>query len=209
MANYNQQQLLVDTDAFCKLGVAGLFADAVSALGVSMLECGRLAALPYMLKRGVLRRKFGDDICDTMAQVAEEMPIALQPSELWLDPLTAVTSIDPGEAQLLATTAENGLLLLTGDKRGLHGVKDIPGYAEALNGRVIVVEAILIELCVQLSVAEIRSRIRPLMDADVSVRLCFSDSNPSPLVGLQSYYQDLLDSLDPLTLWRPSSQAQE
>ena len=122
-----------------------------------------MAALPYMLKRGRLRRKFGDEASDALVPLAEVMPLAIQPSAGWLEPLTAVDSIDPGEAQLLAASAERGLLLLTGDKRGLHGVKDIPGYAEALDGHVVVFEAILAELCVQLGAKEIGSRIRPLV----------------------------------------------
>jgi hypothetical protein len=39
--------LLVDTDAFCKLGVAALLEDAAGVFGARLTECGRLAALPY------------------------------------------------------------------------------------------------------------------------------------------------------------------
>ena len=205
MANHNRQRLLVDTDAYCKLGVAGLLTDAITVLGVPVEECGRLVALPYMLRRGGLRRKFGDDASDALAHLAEIMPLAVQPGDRWLDPLTAVASIDPGEAQLLAASAERRLLLITGDKRALHGVKDIPGYAEALDGHVVVLEAILAELCMQLGVDTILSRICPLMEVDIAVRGCFSDSNSSPLVGLLSYYKDLAVNLEPLNLWRPSS----
>ena len=205
MANINRQQLLIDTDAYCKLGVAGLLTDAIALLGVQLEDCGRLAALPYMLQRGRLREKFGADVCDSLKHLAKDIPIAIQPSNCWLDPLSAVTSIDPGEAQLLAASAEHGQMLVTGDKRGLYGVKDILGYSEALDGRVVVLEAILSELCVSLGVNEIRSRIRPLMEVDVAVRLCFSDENVSPSVGLLSYFQDLAVGLRPLKLWRPSS----
>ena len=55
MVNHNRQRLLVDTDAYCKLGVAELLVDAVAVLGVAVDECGRLAALPFMLRRGRLR----------------------------------------------------------------------------------------------------------------------------------------------------------
>ena len=205
MVNNNRQRLLVDTDAYCKLGVAGLFDDAITALGVQVAECGRLAALPYMLRRGSLRRIFGDDASETLLRPAGEMPLAIQPGDGWLDPLTAVDSIDPGEAQLLAASAEHGLLLLIGDKRALRGVKDMPGYAEALDGNVVVLEAILTELCLQLGVDAIRTRIRPLMDLDIAVRVCFSDSNSSPLAGLLSYYENLAVKVEPLNLWRPSS----
>ena len=142
--------MLIDTDIYCKLGVAGLLTDAIAVLGVPVEGCGRLAALPYMLRRGRLRRKFGSDASDALALIAEGMPLAIQPDDSWLDPLTSVASIDPGEAQLVATSAERGLLLLTGDKRALQGVKDLPGYAEALEGRVVVLEAIVAELCVQM-----------------------------------------------------------
>ena len=133
------------------------------------------------------------------------MALAEQPGEAWLDPLTAKPSIDPGEAQLLAASAEHGLLLLTGDKRGLRSVKDIPGYAEALDGRIVILEAILAELCMKLGVRTVRSRIRPLMDVDTTVRICFSDSNATPVVALLSYYNDLSADVEPLELWKPPS----
>ena len=205
MVNRNRQRLLVDTDAYCKLGVAGLLNDAITALGVQVEECGRLAALPYMLRRGRLRRMLGDDASDALVGPAAEMPLAIQPRDRWLDPLAAEDSIDPGEAQLLAASAEHGLLLLTGDKRALHGLKNVPGYAGALNGRVVVLEAILTELCERYGVDIIRARIRPVMEVDIAVRVCFSDSNSSPVAGLLSYYENLAVNVEPLNLWRPSS----
>ena len=200
MANHGSQRLLVDTDAYCKLGVAGLLTDAMAALGVQPQECGRLPALPYMLMRGRLRREFGDYACDALARMADGIPVAIPPSDVWLAPLTTAFSIDPGEGQLLAASAEHGLLLLTGDKRGLEGVKDIPGYAEALDRRVVALEAVLIELCVTRGVDEIRERIRPLTEVDAVAKVCFSESNPTPLAGLLSYYLNLVNDLHPLNL---------
>ncbi len=205
MADHYLQQLLVDTDAYCKLGVAGLFSNARAVLGVRVEECGRLAALPYMLRRGGLRKKFGGDASDELATLAETIPLAAQASDGWLDPLTTVPVIDPGEAQLLAASAEHGLLVLTGDKRGLCGIKDIPGYAEALDGRIVVLEAILAELCIQLGEDVIRSRIRPVTEVDIAVRVCFSDPGSSPVGALQSYNEQLAVDLEPLSLWKPPS----
>ena len=205
MADHNRQRLLIDTDAFCKLGIAGLLTDAIEVLGATIEKCGRLPALPYMLRRGGLRSRLGDDASDTLALLAEMMSLAAQPSEAWLDPLTAEPSIDPGEAQLLAASAEHGLLLLTGDKRGLRSVKNIPDYSKALDGRIIVLEAILAELCMKQGGCTVRSRICPMMDVDVAVRVCFSDSNASPVVALLSYYNDLSADVEPLELWKPPS----
>ena len=57
-------KLLVDTDAFCKLSVAGLLESAANVFDTSLLECARLPALPHMLKRGALRKHYGDEHCD-------------------------------------------------------------------------------------------------------------------------------------------------
>ena len=205
MAEQSLQRLLLDTDAYCKLGSAGLLADAMAVLDVPICTCGRLAALPYMLRRGGLRRKFGDYTSDQLARLAETLPVALAPGDDWLDPLATVPSIDPGEAQLLAASAEHGLLVLTGDKRGLIGVKDIPGYAQALDGHIIVLEAILAELCMRLGESTIRSRIGPVMEVDIAVRNCFSGSGSCSTVALISYYQHLAVDLQPLRLWKPPS----
>lgn len=205
MADHSQQQLLVDTDAYCKLGVAGLFTDAVNVLGVQIEECGRLAALPYMLRRGSLRRRLGHDASDALARFAETVPLAIQPSPCWLDPLITAHAIDPGEAQLLAASAEHRLLVLTGDKRGLRGVKDVPGYAEPLDGQVVVLEAVLAELCSQLGEDTLRARINPLVDIDIVVRICFSDSTVSPIASLRSYYEEIASQVKPLNLWKPLS----
>lgn len=199
-----RQRLLVDTDVFCKLFVAGLFADAIAVLGVSIQECGRLPALPYMLRRGRMRQILGGDVSDELAFHAEGMPVAMEPSQSWLEPLVEVESIDAGEAQLLATCAEHRLFLLTADKRGLLGLSTVAGYPQALSGRIIILEAILAELCVKVGENEIRSRIQPMVTMDVAVKNCFSNSEESPLVGLISYYDDLAANVEPLQLWRPS-----
>ena len=205
MASRYRQRLLVDTDAYCKLGIAGLLTDAIATLGVQVEECGRLAALPYMLRRGGLRKRFGSEASEALAEGAEEWPIAIAPSDRWLDPLTMADSIDPGEAQLLAASAEFGLLMLTGDKRGLQGLKKISGYTTALKGRIVVLEAILAELCIQRGVDDIRSRIQPLMEVDKTIAICFSNSNAEPTDGLLSYYKALTGQLGTLSLWEPPS----
>lgn len=50
-------RLLLDTDIFCKLGVADLLDDTLSILGLKYSDCSRLPALPHMLRRGRLVRQ--------------------------------------------------------------------------------------------------------------------------------------------------------
>ena len=155
-------RLVVDTDAFCKLAMGGLLHDALSLLGADLLECGRLPALPFMLRRGRLREVFGPDQCDALIPVADMVPVAIQPSDIWLDRLTPIQAIDPGEAQLFAAAAEAGLIVVSGDKRGLRALKDVPGFADALASRIVVLEAILLALCDRLGPEDVRQRVQPL-----------------------------------------------
>lgn len=199
-------QLLVDTDLFCKLGVANLFDEALVSLGVEARECRRLPALPHMLRRGRLPKTYGEEACMALVPVAERIP-AIGPVEAeWLDRLAPVESIDPGEAQLFAMAAQQALIVLSGDKRALRAIKDVSGYAEALSGRVVVFEAILMLLCDRMGYSEIRSRLQPLTGKDTMVNVCFSEGNQDPVGALVSYFQNLAEEVYPLILWAPQNE---
>ena len=73
-------KLLVDTDVFCKLGIAGLLDAAAQILGGDRSECRRLAALPHMLRKGRLRDRFGATACDALIPIAEAMPVIPKPT---------------------------------------------------------------------------------------------------------------------------------
>lgn len=90
--------LLVDTDAFCKLGMAGLIEDAAGVFGARLPDCGRLPALPHMLRRGSLVKRYGRDACDALIPRAEAMAALPKPGAVAVDPLAANDAIDPGEA---------------------------------------------------------------------------------------------------------------
>jgi hypothetical protein len=196
-------RLLIDTDAFCKLGIGGVLREAVELLGAELQEAGRLPALPHMLRRGRLRKVFGPDACDILIPVAETLPVAAQAAETWLERLTAIDAIDPGEAQIFAIAAEKGLIVVSGDKRALGALGEVPGFADALAGRIVVVEALLLALCDRLGPEEVRKRVQALMAADKVVRVCFSAGNSDPQGALLSYYRSIADECKPLVLWNP------
>ena len=202
-ASLNAMRLLVDTDAFCKLAVGNVLHDAIGLFDADLSECGRLPALPHMLRQGRLRNIFGPEICDALLPVANKMPVAIQPSDEWLDRLIPFRAIDPGEAQIFASSAEAGLIFVSGDKRALRALKDVAGFANALSGRIVVLEAILFALCDSLGPEEVRKRIQALVAFDTVVRVSFSIGNSDPQGALLSYYQDLAAELDPLVLWNP------
>ena len=196
-------KLLVDTDVFCKLGVAGFLEDAARIFGADLQECGRLPALPHMLRRGGLRKLYGAPACDTLIPVADPMPEVPQPSVTWLDKLTPITAIDPGEAQIFAAAAEFGLIVVSGDKRALRALKNVEGFADALDGRIVVLEAVLLALCDRLGNEKVRRHIAPLASSDKMIEVCFSRANPDPPEAWLSYYRNLAEEVAPLVLWNP------
>jgi hypothetical protein len=198
-------KLLIDTDAFCKLAVGGVLEDGLRVLGADLTECGRLPALPYMLRRGRLPRKYGVNICTKLARIANGIPIIPQPGDAWLEILTPLESIDPGEALIFAAAAEHGKSLLSGDKWALRVVKDVPGFPAAMEGRIAVVEAVLIALCDRFGPEDVRRRIQPLLSNDQVVNICFSNSAADPRDGLRSYFESLTAEVAPLVLWNPWS----
>jgi hypothetical protein len=198
-------KVLIDTDAFCKLGVAGLLTDAVASLGARLTDCKRLPALPHMLRRVSVSKRFGKENCDSLLETASAIPSLQPPTGEWLDRFLPVAGIDPGEAQLFSAAAEQKLLVLSGDKRALRAVSKVEGAAQALAGLIVTLEAVLIALHGSIGADDLRTRVAALRPFDTSVGMCFSDSNDDPFSALWSYYNSLASEVAPLSLWRPSS----
>ena len=196
-------QLLIDSDVFCKLGITGLLEDAIAILGASPALSGRLPALPHMLRRGRLVRTYGEETCGKLLALTDTIPPIPAPDPTWLEKTAHVSSIDPGEAQIFASAAADGLLVLTGDKRALFALKDISGFEVALAGRIVVFEALLLALCGKLGSDEVSRRLQPLISTDKTLRVCFSEDGTDPREGLLSYFRSLVTEATPLLLWQP------
>jgi hypothetical protein len=194
-------KLLIDTDVFCKLGLANLLEDAAEQFDAKISECGRLPALKYMLYRSKLTRTFGEANCASLIPLADRMPPIQVASTEWLDPLIDKRDIDPGEAQLFAVAAQTGLLLMTGDKRALRSLKEISVLVKPLAKRIVVFEGILIKLCHCLGVTVVSDRVARIHNYDKVVGICFSSSNSNPLEALRSYFQSCCDEVSPIKLW--------
>lgn len=198
-------RVLVDSDLFCKLAIGNLLGDTLAALGTDFHDCGRLPALPYMLKKGTLPRTYGAEECARLIELADSMEAIKAPDSMWLDHLTLVHEIDPGEAQLFATAARDSLLVITGDKRALRALKDVEGYVEALAGRVVVFEAAILAVFDRLGQAEVSRRLGPLKMKDTILKICFSPDNQDPRGALESYYRAVVADVHPLLLWEPQT----
>ena len=196
--------LLIDTDAFCKLAICGLLEASARALGEPLADCRRLPALPHMLSRGQLHRRYGPTLCLDVKSQSAAIPPVPSPSGTWLDTLSAVTDIDPGEAQLFAVAIENDAKVLSGDKRAMKAVCSVPAAAHALQGRIVPVEQVLRQLCNDLGVDAVRTAVAPAMMFDSMISVCFSPDNSDPASALDSYLRDLCLLVDPTILWPPA-----
>lgn len=196
-------KLLFDTDAFCKIGIANLLPDVAELFGATLQECRRLYALPFMMRKGSLRKMYGESACDRLLPLANLVPVMPDSSVTWLEKVAGVEVIDPGEAQVFAVAAEYAKPFLSGDKRALNGLKSIGEFVPAVGGRVVTMEAVFLALCDRIGQDEIRRRVAPLLAMDQMVAVCFSDTNPCPSVALGSYLMDLQAKLSPLQLWNP------
>lgn len=194
-------RLLVDSDAFCKLAACDLLSDAGMLFDAELQECGRLPALPYMLRRGGLQRTYGAAVCERLIPLAETMPVVQQVSNSWLEQLAPIPSIDPGEAILFATAADLQLPVLTGDVRALRALRSLNGFPEVLAGRIVLLEAVLLALCGELGAAAVRERIEPVRHVDTVMGICFSLGVQDPEQGLRPYLRDRRIELAPLVLW--------
>jgi hypothetical protein len=195
-------RLLFDTDLFCKLGVSGLIDPTLAMLKVDHADCRRLPALPHMLRRGSLVRRYGAERCSTLLGVAESIGPLPSASAEWLEPLRPLSNVDPGEVQLLAVAAESSLLLVSGDKRALREAAALGDYQRALAGRVVTFEAALLGLVEEIGVDRLREALKPL-ETDMVVKICFSAGAGDPAGGLRSYFSNLQGELAPLVLWQP------
>lgn len=195
--------LLIDTDIFCKLGLADLLTESALLLGTNLKNCARLPALPYMLRRGSLFKRLGEEACERLLPIADAIRSIPQPGNSWLEKLAPIDAIDPGEAQLFAAAADFGFLVLSDDKRALRELRKVNGMSEALKGRIVVLEGILHALCHRLGTSEVQRRVSSVVALDTMLSVCFSPGNTNPMECLHSYQRNLAAELIPLVLWEP------
>lgn len=198
-------KILIDSDIFCKLGLAHLLEDAIHLFGAELCECERLGPLPHMLRRGSLRNRLGSENSDRLIQLANGVPELSPGGAKWIDRLTPLADIDPGEALLFAAAAEGGHLIMTGDKRALRSVRMAEGLPEALVGRVVTLEAVLLGLCDSLGINRLRKEVEPLLDHDQAAKICFGSGVSDPRDALRAYQAELSIQVQPLVLWNSGS----
>lgn len=193
--------LLIDSDVFCKLEICGLMDEAIRIIGFSRENCRRLQALHYMLRKGTIFKKYGAQTCSSLMPSVMSVEAAPNADPEVLEKMSGLPMVNPGEAQLVALAVSSGDYVLTGDKNSLRALKDLAEVTHAVNGRIVILETLLLAMCVVHGSEWLRGRIQPLRLHDRVVEVCFTDATTDPSTALKSYVDSAKAELAPMVLW--------
>ena len=192
-------KLFIDNDVVLKLAIYDLlqslpelFADQAEPVDLIVLDSARYKLLP---------RRNRHELCGTEEVAARIESFLRQATILSLDvvdldlfdALNASPGIDPGEALLFSGAAKfSQARVLTGDKRALGGLatQGCLGITEALNGKIIVMEA-LMQGFADLDHCRVQKSVRANPKADKALTNAFGVESPASVdsvrEGLESY----------------------
>lgn len=202
-------RLLIDNDIFILLAGADLLEEAVTALGFTLADSYRLAALPFVVSGK--KPPLPVEVVEQVRQQCEQVNVLNErPSNELLQMLVATPSVDAGEAVLYALLAEQPSALLTsGDKRAMRTIAQTPAVATirtAIAGRVISLEALFLRLVKKHSVAMVGAGLPPVLPLNTMLRIAFSPNNISQpaecIRALNSYQQALANEVGADFLWQ-------
>jgi hypothetical protein len=195
-------KILLDNDIIIKLANLDLL-DLFSSLPrVENAEVACLASLPYRLAKKPLEAHAQARVVTFVSSCRKldrayiaELKIDFDNQEL----LSTCPGIDAGEAQLLsAALAAPDAVVLTGDKRCLMALCQssvtMP-LVQKLQGRVVVLEQLMIEMISSIGFDDVKSRTLNGVHCDTAIRASFG-SGPKAEEGnvistLQSYVREI------------------
>lgn len=200
------RRLLIDNDALLKLARYGLLDTLATMFGVDIRNIHVLATAKYSLlpaRNRLLRCKDEDDANRLEEFLTKSTPLSPADTDTnLLDALSAIPSIDAGEALLLAAAAsDNETLVITGDKRALAALcadSSIAQVEEALAGRVVTLEVIFWQLVNQ-DFTHTQSCVRSKPDVDKAISNVFGVSAPATIDSVREALASYINHLQGVT----------
>jgi len=189
--------LLVDTDILIALASSGTLESVASKFGFAVNQLRRLDAAVPQIRRGKrFRDVYGEAVLCRILPVVESLEVIDAPNNLeLLDQLNR--HMDSGEALLLAAAIENGCpYVLTGDKNAVRALAEsrINACIRALQGRIVILEAVLWMLVAENQPAEVREWFRDLTDHK-TLRVVLSEhvtvDHATCQGAIRSYYDEV------------------
>lgn len=195
-----ERQLLIDSDAFTLLGATGLLDQAIACLGLVRDEARRLQPLPHMLRKGKFaKQKFTPAEVHAIEQWCDRIaPLRESPPAEFMQVLTGIPGIDPGEAAMLAWCRHNrNAVLLTGDKTALLALsKKVPKFCKKLRGRMACLEQVLSSLVAAQGVVGVYSAVSVRVEHHNTLKVCFSELNRADQTQCQGALQGYIRRLE-------------
>ena len=196
----------VDNDIFLKLIAFQLFDDAIALLNLQPDQLCFLPTAKFVFRRERDRqRRYSPEIWDQAIAYMEScatLPELVFTPEL-LQELQALEvlrdQIHEGESRLiLGTWNVPDFVLMSGDKNCFRALPSLPdAMYQRLQGRVVCLEQIMLELIQALGFEQVYEVICPSLQWDQTIRICFGYSEPQKeadvLQGLKQYIQDIQD----------------
>lgn len=192
--------LLLDSDLFVLLAGAGLLPGLIDQAGFDLESARRMQPLPHMLRGKGMVRKYPEAVRQrALAWCSEIAALEQAPPAHWLDQLSAVQAVDPGEALLFALVAgQEESLVATGDKRACSAIARAENLEELqgrLAGKVLCLETILTLLLDRLGYSRLVPALLRVRETNRTLRILLSEGDRTPEEtfrgGLGSYLEDL------------------
>jgi len=152
-----------------------LLKEACHLLGLNPSNTKRLAALPFIARKKLKGRP--DTLKRVLEFCANYKAISGGDDPKALAKLSASQKIDGGEARLFAMAADDeNIVVLTGDKRSvlaLAGDPKLKAIARKLEGRIEILETIMLRLTAAKGFDIVRQQVLKVLDVDTTLALAF------------------------------------
>jgi hypothetical protein len=200
-------QLLIDVDALCKLAHWRLLAELPGLSGFPLKECASLSSARHRANRA-LTKPDGKTFRDVAAAQEAVNAIDQMRGVIKIDPTAMsvfedVAGIDAGEAVLLTALDTNpGARLLTGDKRALRALAELPlEVRQRYAGKIILVECVLLAALNAFGLEWLRERVCPWKEIDKSTIVIMGSrcdlADARVREGIASYIREMVELCDP------------
>jgi hypothetical protein len=207
---------LIDNDILLKLTAFQLIDETIDLLGLSINTLRVLSTAEFVFRNWQKKQQVQPDKSQGYTDnIWEEAILFCQLCQ----PLNSLNStlessilneiqqlmlfreeINEGETELILATAYTAdFVILTGDKRCLQALPQIPlSIYSRLQGRVLCLEQIILKLIDRLGFDQVQSLIQPAIQCDKSIRICFGYSQPAPENQVRAALQNYIDDINHL-----------
>lgn len=183
----------------------------IDLFGFTKPNVYRLDAVAYQIQRSASFKRYSDVVRSrALAACCEVVSLTMHnPSTRTLARLSEIHDLDDGEVQLIAAMMDqDNYFLASGDKRAIRAAAGNQWVRGQVQGCIICLETVLIELVCRDGVEVVASAFSVLREVNTTLRVVFSrgddSSHENCIAGLDSYLNELIADVGSDFLYSPS-----